>query len=209
MHSGPLPAVTVRGALAALLLVGVACSSALKVQRAPGLSKKPYHRVVVAAGIDELPLRKITEEAFATERLAQADVVPSVTLLTAGRGYEPDELNRELARAGADAVAIVALTEAGNTAIEMQPLGVQGSCVNRTGPQCRRPLPMTTNKGEPKPFATFRVDVYDMATAQLMWTAQVRTPGRTGETAPVLLRRLAHDVVQAWQQDGVLTRPPR
>lgn len=191
--------------IAATLLGG--CSSAMRIQRAPGLGKNPYRRVVVAVGIDDLPLRQLTEDAFAVERATEADIVPSVQLMKAGRGYEPDELSRELTRAGADAVAIIAVSGAGMTNIELQPLGIQGSCVSRAGPVCRKPLPMLATKGEPRPWASFRVDVYAMATAQLVWTAEVRTNGLKDEQMPQILRRLAHDVVQAWQKDGVVSKP--
>lgn len=193
-------------AFAAALSVG-ACSSAMRIQRAPGLGKNPFHRVVVAVGIDELPLRQLAEDSFAVERVTEADIIPSVQLMKAGRGYEPDELSRELTRAGADAVAIIAVSGAGMTNIELQPLGIQSSCVSRSGSICRRPAPMLASKGEPHSWASFRVDVYAMATAQLMWTAEVRTNGIKDEQMPQILRRLAHDVVQAWQKDGVVSKP--
>ena len=196
--------------VAAAALGAGGCSSAMRIQRAPGLGKIPYHRIVVAVGIDELPLRQLTEDAFAVERATEADIIPSVQLMKAGRGYEPDELSREFTRAGADAVAIIAVNGFGMTNIEMQPLGIQSSCVSRSGFICRRPPPMLATKGEPHPWASFRVDVYAMATAQLMWTAEVRTNGIKDERMPQILRRLAHDVVQAWQKDGVVSNaaPP-
>lgn len=199
-----------RGAFGLLLaaLLATACSSAIKVQRAPGLGKRAYHRVVVAVGIDELALRRFTEDAFAGERAGEADIIPSTELMREGRGYEPDELTRELNRAGADAVAIIAVNGAGITNIELQPLGIQSSCVLRTGVACRKPAPMVATKGEPRPWASFRVDLYDMATATLMWSAEVRTTGTKDERMPEILRRLAHDVVQVWQKDGVVSRVP-
>ena len=199
--------VRIRPLVVAATLFASGCSSAMRVQRAPGLGKNPYHRVVVAVGIDELPLRQLTEDAFAVERVNEADIIPSVQLMIVGRGYEPDELSRELTRAGADAVAIIAVSGFGMTNIEMQPLGIQSTCVARAGPTCRQPRPVLATKGEPHPWASFRVDVYAMATAQLMWTAEVRTNGIKDEQMPQILRRLAHDVVQAWQKDGVVSKP--
>ena len=49
-------------AIVAAALVMGGCSSAMNVQRAPGLGKSPFKRLVVAAGIDSLALRRVTED---------------------------------------------------------------------------------------------------------------------------------------------------
>lgn len=187
---------------AALLLVG--CSSAMQVERASGLGKSPYKRVMVAAGIDHLETRTIAEDAFAMERAAEADIIPSVQILQAGRGYEPDEMSRAVLGSGADAVAIISVADAGRDSVRYSSLAPNTVCTMYVGRVCRQRATTAPVVQETRPWLKFDIEVYEMATSRMMWKAQVRTGGRSREGAAALLRRLAHDVVATWEKDGLV-----
>jgi hypothetical protein len=196
-----------RVACIALLAVATACSSAMQVQRAPGLGKTQYHHVVVAIGIDDLLLRRSAEEAFAVERASAADIIPSVAVLEANRGYEPEEMQRVFTQSGADAVAIVSVVRDGRDSVKYATVYPQRVCLLAAGGRCRQwgvGLPATEDT---RPFMRFTVELYEMTTGRMMWTADIRTNGRNRDNSEAILRRLAHDVVAAWQKDGVLSRP--
>jgi hypothetical protein len=198
-----------RAARLSLLLFALGCSSAMKVQKAPGLGVKPYRHVVVAVGIDHLDTRKLAEDAFASERASDADVIPSVSILEAGRGYEPDEMQRALTRGGADAVAIVSVVRMGRDSVKYGPTTQPALvCLLWAGRTCRQyGVARSTAADDVRPWMRFNVELYEMASGRMLWSAEVRTTGRNTDTPEVILRRLAHDVVQGWQKDGVLAKP--
>jgi hypothetical protein len=190
-----------------MALLGGACSSAMRVERASGLGKTPYKRIIVAAGIDHLEMRTIAEDAFAMERAAEADIVPSVQILQAGRGYEPDEMSRTISGSGADAVAIVNVSGAGRDSVRFPSFTAGNVCTMWVGRVCRQRVASAAVVSDTRPWLAFDIELYEMGTGRMMWKAEVRTGGRNREGAEAILRRLAHDVVAAWEKDGVVVRP--
>lgn len=200
-----VPAAGFTVAFVATLLL-TACSSAMQVERASGLGQRPYRRVMVAAGIDHLQTRTIAEDAFAMERAAEADIIPSVQILQAGRGYEPDEMSRAVSGSGADAVAIISVADAGRDSVRFANLAPTTVCTMYVGRICRQRVTTAPVVQETRPWLKFDIEVYEIATSRMMWKAQVRTGGRSREGPEALLRRLAHDVVAAWAKDGLVAR---
>jgi hypothetical protein len=181
----------------------------MEVQRASGLGTKQYKHLVVAIGINDLPTRTLAEEAFALERATEADVLTSVSLLEANRGYEPDEMQRIFVRNGADAVAIVSVDRVGRDSVRFSNNQQPGYiCLLWAGRTCRQwGISSSARAEETRPWMHFNIELYEMGTGRMMWTAAVRTNGKRTETPEDILRRLAHDVIQSWQKDGVLTKP--
>jgi hypothetical protein len=192
-------------ALAMSALLG--CSSAMRVERARDLGATKYKHLVVAIGVDDIPLRKLAEESFAGERATQADIVPSTSLLESNRGYEPDEIERAFRAINADAVAIITPNGAGREnvvyATNIHPGRV---CGFGTKLGCIYGASVRVKSEGARPWVNFNVELYEMSTGRLMWTADVRTSGRPNETSISILHRLARDVVHAWEKDGVLAR---
>lgn len=213
----------------ATCLVGIslsACAStSVSSLKAPEFPTKAYSRVMVVFPVSDLAARKVTEAAFistdtarsltdqkATGALAFAlkdrrqkwtHFIPSTQLLFPGRAYTAEETRLILKDEQVQAVLLITLHDAGVEKVGSTPVRTSIYCAQSAGANCTNIAAVTTGgHGLTAEWATFRAQLIDIETGNVVWIASSTTAGTPLNRSYDLLQSMAQKTKAQLEADG-------
>jgi hypothetical protein len=183
--------------IACLLLSGCSSIKVVETWNSPGQSGHRYQKLmIVGIGHDE-NLRKLVENVLVDElKLNGVAAVASHTMVKEIDSARRDDIVAAVRTAGADGVITLRGVAKGDTTVTQdgQSGGIYGTAMNSGG---------TVLAGaRDYSLATLQTNLYDSATAKLVWSATIRT-NDVGQAARVS-RELARFFLEKLRQDGLL-----
>lgn len=188
----------------------VACTrTSLIAQRDPAIDANQYDTLLVEAVFQDLGLRRECEMHL-VKRLGIRGytALPSVDILFPGREYTDEELGDIILKHGIDAWLLIGLTGSGYSSTYVPKTTYTEGSATTIGNTTRGSARTRTYGGYSvsKPWASFDLKLYDVATGEVAWIATAKSGGNAFSDYGHLVRAIASKAATQLEKDQLLRK---